>query len=238
MVNMVSGNTLASVAALIGDAARANMLSALMGGQALTARELADCAGVLPQTASGHLSRLVDGGLVTVEKQGRHRYFRLTSSDVAEMLEVLSALSASGPARYRPPGPKDASMRQARTCYDHMAGSIAVALADHFLANDLIVFDGGAGLVTTNGADALRAFGIDVADSRSSRRALCRTCLDWSERRHHIGGWLGAALLERCKALNWLSQPGRGRTLVLTRKGQGGFAGTFGLSPAVLKIIV
>ncbi|WP_319519965.1 helix-turn-helix transcriptional regulator [uncultured Martelella sp.] len=191
MTNIVSGNTLASVAALIGDVSRANILSALLGGKALTAGELAACAGVSPQTASNHLARLVDGALVVVEKQGRHRYFRLASAEVAETLEHLSLLSATGPVRHRPTGPKDEALRLARTCYDHMAGAIAVGITDSLVQSGFLVFDGKAGLVTDKGAVFLQDFGVSLNEARHSRRALCRTCLDWSERRHHIGGWLG-----------------------------------------------
>ncbi|TNB46653.1 winged helix-turn-helix transcriptional regulator [Martelella lutilitoris] len=237
MTNMVSGNTLAAVAALIGDVSRASILAALLGGKALTAGELAECAGVSPQTASNHLSRLVDGQLVTVEKQGRHRYFRLASAEVAETLEHLSLLSAIGPVRYRPTGPKDEALRVARTCYDHMAGAIAVGIADSMVRSGAVVFDGNAGMVTERGEAFLTEFGISLSTARKSRRALCRTCLDWSERRPHIGGWLGAAMLERCCERHWLRPAGDGRALTLTRAGQVGLVETFGLPAEALKIV-
>nr|WP_180901822.1 MULTISPECIES: helix-turn-helix transcriptional regulator [unclassified Martelella] len=237
MTNMVSANTLASIAALIGDVARANMLSALLGGKALTAGELAAVAGVSPQTASGHLARLVDGALVTVEKQGRHRYFRLASAEVAETLEHLSLLSTTGPARHRPTGPKDEAMRVARTCYDHMAGAIAVGITDSLVQSGYLEFEGAAGLVTETGRTFFCEFGVPLAEAGKSRRALCRTCLDWSERRHHIGGWLGAAMLARCSERHWLRPAREGRALTLTREGQAGFAATFAIDPAVLRIV-
>ncbi|WP_176085824.1 helix-turn-helix transcriptional regulator [Martelella sp. HB161492] len=236
MINQISGNALASVAALIGDVARANILSALMGGKALTAGELASLADVTPQTASSHLAKLVDGHLVSVEKQGRHRYFRLASADIAELIETLSAVAATGPRRHRPTGPKDLAMRKARTCYDHMAGSIAVALADRLIdSGDLVIAD-GAGMLTDQGRATFHCFGIDVDDARQSRRALCRTCLDWSERRHHLGGWLGASILSRSLELGFVRRLESGRTLVLTRKGQAGFGKAFGLSGKVLDL--
>ncbi len=237
MTNTVSANTLASVAALIGDVARANILSALLGGKALTAGELAGVAGITPQTASGHLARLVDGALVAVEKQGRHRYFRLASADVAETLEHLSLLSADGPARYRPTGPKDEAMRVARTCYDHMAGAIAVGITDSLARAGYLEFDGAAGMVTDKGRAFFCDFGISLEDAGKSRRALCRPCLDWSERRHHIGGWLGAAMLARCRERHWLRPAKEGRALTLTREGQAGFAATFAIDPAVLRMV-
>nr|WP_272214174.1 winged helix-turn-helix domain-containing protein [Marinicella sp. W31]MDC2877373.1 winged helix-turn-helix domain-containing protein [Marinicella sp. W31] len=237
MTNMVSGNTLAAVAALIGDVSRANILSALLGGKALTAGELAECAGVSPQTASNHLAKLVDGQLVAVEKQGRHRYFRLASAEVAETLEHLSLLSAIGPVRHRPTGPKDEALKVARTCYDHMAGAIAVGMADSLVQSGALVFDGNAGMVTDKGRAFLADFGVSLADGVKSRRALCRTCLDWSERRPHLGGWLGAAMLERCCARHWLRPAPGGRALMLTRAGQAGFAQMFGLPDDILRIV-
>ena len=233
---MVSAITLAALAALIGDVARANILSALLGGRALTAGELADCAGISRQTASGHLSRLVDGGLLTVEKQGRHRYFRLSSGEVAAMLEQLSALSAAGPVRYRPTGPKDMALRVSRTCYDHMAGTIAVAMTDSLVQAGHIEFDGPSGWVTESGSGFLAQFGISLSDASQSRRAFCRTCLDWSERRHHLGGWLGTALYQRCLALHWVRPSPGSRALTLTREGQAGFAKVFSLDDAVLRL--
>ena len=237
MTNMVSGNTLAAVAALIGDVSRANILAALMGGRALTAGELAECAGVSAQTASNHLAKLVDGQLVAVEKQGRHRYFRLASAEVAETLEQLSLLSAIGPVRYRPTGPRDAALRLARTCYDHMAGTIAVGIADSMVKSGAVVFDGNAGMVTDKGEALLAEFGISLSSAGSSRRPLCRTCLDWSERRPHIGGWLGAAVLRRSCERHWLRPAAEGRALMLTRSGQAGLAALFDLPDEMLKIV-
>ena len=194
-------------------------------------------AGVSPQTASGHLARLVDGALVSVEKQGRHRYFRLASAEVAETLEHLNMLSTTAPVRHRPTGPKDEAMRIARTCYDHMAGAIAVGITDSLVQSGCLEFNGAAGLVTEKGRAFLCDFGVSLEDSGKSRRALCRTCLDWSERRRHIGGWLGAAILARCCERHWLRPARGGRALTLTREGQAGFAATFAIDPSVLRIV-
>ncbi len=229
MSNVASGNTIAEVAGLIGDPARANMLSALMGGQALTAGELARHAGVTAQTTSGHLGKLTEARLVTVEKQGRHRYYRLASPDVAQAIHALMALAASGPTRYHPIGPKDAALRLARTCYDHMAGRLAVALADALTGNGYVILADGAGLVTDEGRRFFCDFGIDLDEATRSKRPLCRTCLDWSERRPHLAGRIGATLLDRSLALGWIGRTAESRALRITRAGEVGFGGTFGL---------
>lgn len=229
-----NANTISAIAALIGDPARANILLALMGGKALTAGELAYSAGVSPQTASGHLSRLVDGGLVTVEKQGRHRYHRLASSSVAEAFESLSGLASATPSRQRRTGPKDDAMRHARTCYDHMAGRLAVAITDALTSRQLIIIEDRSGLVTDAGQDFLSGIGLDLESEARSSRPLCRTCLDWSERRMHLGGRLGAALLQKSIDCNWV-RPGKdSRTLAITPRGELDFHSLFGISPAML----
>ncbi|MFH1556793.1 MAG: helix-turn-helix transcriptional regulator [Pseudomonadota bacterium] len=229
MLNMASGNTIAEVASLIGDAARANMLSALMGGQALTAGELAHHAGVTAQTTSGHLAKLLDARLLAVEKQGRHRYYRLASPEVAQAIHALMTVAASGPKRHRPAGPRDAALRLARTCYDHMAGRLAVAIADSLCDRDYLRLSDGAGLVTQEGRRFFCDFGLDTGPPLHSRRPLCRTCLDWSERRPHLAGRLGAALLDKALDLGWVARMPQSRALRITRAGEMGFAATFGL---------
>jgi len=229
MSNVASGNTIAEVASLIGDAARANMLSALMGGQALTAGELARHAGVSAQTTSGHLGKLTEAQLIAVEKQGRHRYYRLASPDVAHAIHALMAVAASGPKRYRPIGPKDEAMRLARTCYDHMAGRLAIALADALTGKGYVLLADGAGLVTEEGQRFFCDFGIDLDEAERSKRPLCRTCLDWSERRPHFAGRLGAALFDRALTLGWVGRTHESRALRITRAGEAGFSGTFDL---------
>ena len=229
MTNIVSGNTIAEVASLLGDAARANMLSALMGGQALTAGELARHAGVTPQTTSGHLGKLAEARLIAVEKQGRHRYYRLASPDVAHAIHALMAVAANGPARYHPVGPKDEALRLARTCYDHRAGSLAIALADALTDRNLVLLADGAGFVTDEGQRFFCDFGIELNEAAQSKRPLCRTCLDWSERRPHIAGRLGAALLGRSLAVGWIDRIAGSRALRVTRAGEIGFRQTFKL---------
>ena len=205
----VSGTTLAELAALIGNVARANILSALMDGRALTAGELTWHAGVSAQTTSGHLAKLAEGRLVTLERQGRHRYYRLASPEVADAVEALMTVAISGPKRHRPTGPRDEALRAARTCYDHLAGRLGVALADALTARGLVILDDGTGMVTPNGRRFLCEFGIDLWPDdhhTGGGRPLCRTCLDWSERRPHLAGRLRAALCSRCFDLGWVAR--------------------------------
>jgi DNA-binding transcriptional ArsR family regulator len=236
MSTMASGTTVASVAALIGDVARANILFALMGGRALTASELAWHSGVTAPTASGHLAKLLDAGLLAVEKQGRHRYYRLATPEAAAAIEALMAVAATGPRRHRPTGPKDEAMRTARTCYDHLAGQLAVALADMLSQRGHLVLSDGAGAVTASGEAFLREFGIDLAVETKGKRPLCRTCLDWSERRPHLAGRLGAALLGRCLELNWVARVSDSRTIRILPAGRRGFTDLLGGAPDWLSI--
>lgn len=229
MTNIVSGNSLAEVAALIGDPARANILQALADGRALTAGELAWHAGVSAQTTSGHLAKLTDARLIALEKQGRHRYFRLASPEIAEAMEALMIVAANGPKRHRPVGPKDQAMRTARTCYDHLAGWLAVTLADRLSARQLIVLSDGAAAITEEGHHFFRDFGLDLDEPRSTR-PLCRTCLDWSERRSHLAGRLGAALCQRCLDLSWIKRGRDSRAVIFTPQGIEGFRTTFDIT--------
>jgi DNA-binding transcriptional ArsR family regulator len=232
MSTLVSGNTLAQTGALIGDPARANILLALMDGRALTAGELAWHAGVSAQTASGHLGKLVEARLVAVVRQGRHRYHRLASAEVARAVEALSTLAAAGPARHRPVGPRDEALRLARTCYDHLAGRLAVALADSLCAQGHLVLadaeEGAAAVTEAGGRFLAGTFGLDLG-AAPGRRPLCRTCLDWSERRPHLGGRLGAALCRRSVELGWLAQVHDSRALALTAVGRDGYRKVFGI---------
>jgi DNA-binding transcriptional ArsR family regulator len=209
--------------------ARANILSPLKGGRALTAGEQARQAGVTAQTTSGHIAKLAEAELIALEKQGRHRYYRLASPDVAHAIHALMAVAASGPKRHHPIGPRDEAMRVARTCYDHLAGRLAVALADSLCRRGSISMADGVGLVTDEGAQLLADFGIDISPSGRSRRPLCRTCLDWSERRPHLAGQLGAALLNRLLELRWVTRVPDSRALSITSAGQRGLASTFQL---------
>lgn len=226
---MTEGPYIAEAAALIGDPARANMLAALMDGRALTASELAYRAGVAPSTASGHLAKLIEGRLVAATPSGRHRYYRLGSTAVAQVLENLMSLAVDGPPRHRPRSRCDEAMAIARTCYDHLAGRLGVALADSLAGRKQILLGDEGGLVTDAGTTFLRDFGVGLLACKGSRRALCRPCLDWSERRWHIGGHIGAAIAERCFALGWTERQNDSRALTITPAGEHGFEKAFGI---------
>jgi DNA-binding transcriptional ArsR family regulator/ribosomal protein S19E (S16A) len=219
---------MAAVAALVGDPARANILCALMDGRAFTAGELAYAAHVSPQTASGHLGKLAAAQLITSTPQGRHRYFRLAGAHVAAMLESIMAVAAIAPPRCRPVR-IDAAMRNARLCYDHLAGCLGVGLADALRAGGHVERADDGGALTAAGEVFLREFGIEVEAARRSRRVFCRPCVDWSERRFHIAGAIGAALAQRLFTLGWIARVRDGRTLVITSAGRRNLAQTFGV---------
>ena len=224
---MKAGPDIALVASLLGDPARANMLTALMSGKALTASELASEAGVTPQTASTHLAKLQQGGLVVQRKQGRHRYFQLTGDDIAEVLEGLMGLAARiGHLRTRT-GPKDPALRRARVCYDHLAGDLGVQLFDALKARGLISVDGESVGLTESGRAFAQEFGIDLAAIGGKRRPLCKACLDWSNRRNHLAGAMGAALLARFYALGWAKREPDSRIVAFSREGEKAFATEF-----------
>ena len=222
---MTDGPLIASIASLIGDPARANMLTALMDGRALTARELAEVGGIAPPTASGHLARLVDAGLLAVRSQGRHRYYRLSGSDVAETLEALMGLAQRTGAVPVRTGPRDAALREARLCYDHLAGERGVALLESLRARSMVE-EGESLTLNARGRAHLADLGIDVDRLAGERRPLSRACLDWSERRAHLGGALGAALLDLMMERRWL-RPEKGRVLRFTPEGALRFAEVF-----------
>lgn len=224
---MKDGPNIAPIAALAGDPARANMLSALMDGQALTASELANIAGITAQTASSHLGKLETGGLIAQVKQGRHRYFRLSGPDVAAMLETMMGVaSRAGHLRTRP-GPNDPALRKARVCYDHLAGEMGVRLFDSLVAAGHMSARNAELRLTKAGARFLEDFGIDLESASSGRRPLCRGCLDWSMRRTHLGGALGAAFLERVYALRWSKRARNSRTVIFTPRGERSFCAIF-----------
>jgi DNA-binding transcriptional ArsR family regulator len=228
---MASQGAFTEIANLAGDPARAGMLHALMDGRALTASELAQAAHVTPQTASGHLTKLAAGGLIAVEKQGRHRYHRLASPAVARMLESIMQVAADARPRAIVTGPRDKALRAARTCYDHLAGHLGVALADAMIANRQIELTADAGIVTANGATLFEGLGIalDTRKPEQSKRILCRPCLDWSERRPHIGGALGAALCAHCLTAGWIRRVDGSRAVSVTTKGRQKFREYFGV---------
>ncbi|WP_412550846.1 ArsR/SmtB family transcription factor [Shimia sp. MIT910701] len=216
---MKEGPDIAHVAALIGDPARANMLTALMSGKALTVSELAEEAGVTIQTASSHLSKLDGGGLLRPRKQGRHKYFSLANDEVAHVLEGLMGLAAgSGHLRKRT-GPKDAELRRARVCYNHLAGDMGTQMFDSLIAQDHLILDGDDLKLTRSGQAFVTDLGIDLADLRKSKSPLCRECLDWSERRSHLAGSLGRAFLSRFEDLSWARRDQKTRVVSFSANG-------------------
>jgi DNA-binding transcriptional ArsR family regulator len=225
---MVAGTSLAEIGALVGDPGRANMLSAMFDGRALTAGELAHIAGVSPATASGHLAKLVAGRLVSVESQGRHRYFRLASAEVAHMLETIGAAVEASPEGRRATPRVPAHLREARTCYDHLAGRLGVALADGLSARGAIVLDGEGARVTDMGRALFERLGVGLAVQPGSRRPVCRACLDWSERRPHLAGAVGQGLLDRSLDLGWVRRGREPRSIVITDAGRRRFAEDLG----------
>jgi len=216
---------LAATAALLGDPARANIMTALMDGRALTAKELAYAARVSPQTTSGHLGKLTEAGLLTPQKQGRHRYYRLASPLVGQMMEGI--LAVAGPdTQPRGTWRGGEALRTARTCYDHIAGRLGVALADALQEHGHVALSADGGEVTDAGHAFLRDFGAEPA---AGKRVFCRPCLDWSERRPHIAGRLGATLACRCFELGWIARQRDSRAVTITPTGHAGFADRFGV---------
>ena len=214
-------NQLARVAAAIAEPARARMLCCLMDGHARTSTELSVVAEVSPSTASAHLARLKDQQLVTLVCQGKHRYYRLASSDVASALEALLVIAGTPRSRFVPPTPS--KLRHARTCYDHIAGALGVALGDRILAHGWLlpqVADEGSYALSARGEQVFEGLGIDVAATRQLRRRFACACLDWSERKPHIGGALGAALLQLSLRRGWVRQDLDSRALSTTPLGQ------------------
>lgn len=212
----------ANVAALIGDPARAAILAVLADGRALPAGELAAAAGLSPSAASAHLNKLLAGDLLTLEREGRHRYYRLAGQQVAEALESLS-LIATEPSHGTVHSPQAQALRYARSCYDHLAGKLGVGMADAMEQRGLIAATGqGKGVSVTPAGAAWfeKVFDIDVREIKPGRHGLACRCLDWTERRHHLAGPLGTRLLERCCDLGWLSRHRQSRAVELTRKGQ------------------
>lgn len=224
---MKEGPDIARIAALIGDPARANILTALMTGKALTATELAAEAGVSAQTASAHLAKLHDGGLIRFTRHGRHKFISLARDDVARVLESLMGLAAgAGHLRSRT-GPRDPALRQARVCYDHLAGDRGVQMFDSLARRGLIRQHQQAVLLTDDGRGFLARFGVDLDALPASRAPMCRACLDWSERRMHLAGRVGRALLVHLEEIGWARRQPDTRAIGFSRVGAREFDRTF-----------
>jgi DNA-binding transcriptional ArsR family regulator len=227
---MVAAANMVEVAALVGDTAHATMLAALMAGQALTSSELAALARVSRPTASGHLGKLVGARRLSVTQKRRNRYYRIASPLVAKMLESINAVAAlETPARYQPRSVEGDALRFARTCYDHLAERLGVAIADALVAKRYIVLSEECGEVTPAGARFLAKFGAELNSKSGGRRIFCRACLDWSERRYHVAGLVGAEIWRRCLELGWLTQKRDTRAVRVTPAGRRGLREAFGI---------
>ena len=219
---MKAGPDIARIAALIGDPARANMLTALLSGKALTATELSLEAGVTLQTASSHLKKLEEGGLLIQRKQGRHKYFSLADDDTAHALESLMGLAAGrGQLRTRT-GPKDDALRYARVCYNHLAGEMGVLIYDSFRQRGFLDLDDNGLALSDRGRNFVTGFGIDLAELEAKKSPLCRECLDWSERRSHLAGSLGRAIFTQLESRGWALRDKDSRAIRFTQNGDHG----------------
>lgn len=216
---MTEGPNITTTAALIGDHARAQVLTVLMAGKALTATELADAAGVTRQTISAHLARLVDAGMLSVESQGRHRYFRIANDSVAGMLETLMGVEAEARTRQVFTGPRQPALRKARVCYDHLAGEIGVSVYEGLARHGAFALGPDGMSLTLEGVRRVAVLGVEPP-AQHGRRPLCRTCLDWSERRHHLAGTLATALLDRFQQLGWARRAPGSRVVVFSAAGE------------------
>jgi DNA-binding transcriptional ArsR family regulator len=220
---------LADLSALIADPGRALILSRLMDGRPQTAGELALVAGVTPQTASWHLGKLVQHALLKVERRGPRRLYRLATPLVAQILEGMMTVAVTGQQATRPPSRIDAAMRRARTCYDHLAGELGVALTDALREHGYLVLDQEVGELTEPGTAFLCSLGVDLSSPVRHRRVLCRPCLDWSERRPHLAGRAGAALADLAFQRDWIRRRPQGRSVEITDAGLDAFRSLFGV---------
>lgn len=230
---MKDGPNIVGIAALIGDHARAEVLTALMADKALTATELADVAGVTKQTISAHLAKLLDAGLIAVDCQGRHRYFRLADRDIAHLLESLMGVAfRTGAVRLRA-SPREPALRKARVCYDHLAGELGVSIYEGMLNMGALTSDAEGLKLTASGRQLFEKLGIDTDILVAQRRTFCRTCLDWSERRYHLAGALGSAVLARIFVLGWAKQVNGTRVVKFTADGERALQEFFGINHKV-----
>ncbi|HJY42337.1 MAG TPA: helix-turn-helix domain-containing protein [Steroidobacteraceae bacterium] len=227
---MTDGSSMVAAATLIGDYARAKMLTALMGGRALTATELAGAAGITKQTGSTHLRKLLDARFVAMEAHGRHRYFRIADEEVAQLLEGMMSFSVRGAARMHATGPKDPALRKARVCYDHLAGELGVLLYASLHERQAFEFEGPTVGLSAAGERLIGEFGVNASAMRNQKRALCRICMDWSERRHHLAGAVGAALLTRVIELGWAARDKSSRAVCFRPNGERQFRNYFALN--------
>ena len=226
---MITGAIIAEIAALVGEPARATILSALIDGRAATASELALAARITPQTASTHLAKLTGAGLLSVARNGRHRHFRLATPAVVGMIEGIVAVALEKRPRYRPLSRDARALSAARMCYDHLAGRLSVDLTDALVARDYIFLGDDVAEITTAGARFLVGFGIELPARRSAGGRYSRLCLDWTERRPHLAGAIGAAITRRCFDLGWIERMERSQAVLVTPLGRRGLRKTLGV---------
>jgi DNA-binding transcriptional ArsR family regulator len=211
-------NSITQIASLIGEPVRANILWTMMDGRAYTARELAIGVETTPQNLSMHLGKLLRAGLLSVEAQGRRRYYRFSRREVADAIEAMANLVPAEQAIRKDMGA--VPIDYCRTCYDHLAGKVGVAIAESLLRQKLIVYRDKELDVTPKGVQWFSEWGIDCEEVRQQRRAFAKPCLDWTERRHHLAGALGAALLGKMLEAHWLRRTAQSRAVVVTAKGR------------------
>lgn len=225
----IVNTNVALIASMVSDASRSAILNALMDGRFHAAGELARMAGIQPQTASFHLAKMVDAGLIAVEKQGRHRYYGIRNPEVAQVMESLLSIAPPVKIKSLRQSAEEQALRKARTCYDHLAGSLGVSLTQS-LVREGILLEGENGFeVTKNGEAFFENFQIDLNRVKRKRRSFSHKCLDWSERRHHLAGALGHALLDRLLELNWVQRLPNTRAVKITPQGKAGLKETFAL---------
>lgn len=220
---------IASIAGIIGESSRAKMLTALMCGKALTATELAIEANITAQTASSHLSKLVESQLLIVRKQGRHRYFQLKNTNIADLIESLLNIAADAQHQNIQTGPLDSNLRKARVCYDHLAGEVGVLLFNSLLSHGIIEENDNDVILSETGISYFQNLGVDFEIFKKTKRPLCKSCLDWSERRSHLSGSLGQWILEDLLHKGWASQDLDSRVIRFTKSGLTKFYNTYGI---------
>jgi DNA-binding transcriptional ArsR family regulator/ribosomal protein S19E (S16A) len=221
---MSESPNIARLAAPLADPARARMVCLLMDGRARTVTELGTATGLTKASASEHVAQLVDAGLLAARRQGRHKYLCLASPEVARLIETMMTLAPSTSQSF---GPRDPALREARLCYNHLAGAMGVKLYQSLSARGCLTHVPGGLDLSPAGRDFCRSFGLSDADLAPDRRVLCRDCLDWSERQTHLGGRLGRLLLARMESQGWLRRSDGSRALTVTPSGRSGFAQAF-----------
>ncbi|MGG4213447.1 winged helix-turn-helix domain-containing protein [Paenibacillus sp. FSL L8-0638] len=226
---MSTKSNVAMIASLVSEPSRAAILTALLDGRFHTASELAHMAGIKPQTASFHLAKMTEAHVVTVEKQGRHRYYGIQDPEVARVMESFLSIAPPVPIKSFKQASENEAIRLARTCYDHVAGQLGVQLMNFFMQKGILSEDQDGLHITDQGETFFTDFQIDLTKTRQKRRSFSHKCLDWSERRHHLAGALGSAILDRLFELNWIERLPTTRAIRITAEGKGGFKEIFSI---------